>query len=187
MCIRDRAERHVIVDSGDPESPARAWECARYELGEAEIVGLIRDHRLVEEPQTCEVNFGRTAHIYDMRKREYIGETEKNLVTLGPGETAMFAVLPYEVDGLQVIGAGAEMRASVLAAGPVTDHVFHVTVSDPAGNLSPAYTRNVLAPGGTADLRIPLALSDPAGEWSVTVRDVLSGAEVRTAFDWQPE
>ncbi|MFP4250044.1 MAG: beta-galactosidase trimerization domain-containing protein, partial [Armatimonadota bacterium] len=175
-------ERHVRVDSADPENPARAWECARYELGEAEIVGLIRDHRLVDEPQTCEVSFGRTAHIYDMRAREYIGETEKNLVTLGPGETAMFAVLPYEVTGVQITGDLPDLRASVVAEGDLTDHVLHVTVTDPRGDPAPAYTRNVLAPGGSADLRIPLALNDAAGEWTVTVRDVLSGVEASATF-----
>ncbi|MBD3292961.1 MAG: hypothetical protein GF393_08565, partial [Armatimonadia bacterium] len=157
-------ERHVTVDSGDPESPARAWECARYELGAAEIVGLIRDHRLVEEAQTCEVSFGRTAHIYDMRGRTYIGETEKNLVTLGPGETAMFAVLPYEVTGLRITGDGPDLRATVQATDDPTDHVFHITVTGPDGEVRPAYTRNVLASGGSADLRIPLALNAPAGE-----------------------
>ncbi len=180
-------ERRVTVDSGDPEAPARAWECARYELGRAEIVGLIRDHRLVEEPQSCEVHFGRTAHIYDMRKREYIGETETAPVTLAPGEAACFAVLPYRVTGIQAVGAGNEFRATVLTDGGVGDHVLHVSVTDPDGNPAPAYTRNVLAPGGVADLRIPLALNDLEGEWSVTVRDVLSGTQVTTAFEWPAE
>jgi hypothetical protein len=178
-------DRPVTVDSGDPADPARAWECARYELGDAEIVGLIRDHRLVEGEQTCEVNFGGTAHIYDMRGREYIGETEKNVVTLGPGETAMFAVLPYEVTGLQITGDGPDLRTTVQATDDPTDHVFHVTVTDPEGNRARAYTRNVLAGGGSADLRIPLALNDPAGEWAVTVRDVLSGVENSATFQWR--
>ncbi len=178
-------DRPVSVDSGDAETPARAWECARYELGAAEIVGLIRDHRLVDASQSCEVSFGRTAHVYDMRAHSYIGETEKNVVTLGPGETAVFAVLPYKVDGMQIVGAGNEMRATVLADGPVGDHVLHVAVTDPAGDPAPAYTRNVSAPGGIADLRIPLALSDAPGDWTVTVRDVLSGAEESVTFAWQ--
>ena len=175
-------ERHVAVDSGDAEAPARAWECARYELGDAEIVGLIRDHRLVEEAQTCTVNFDRTAHIYDMRARQYIGETDSTLTTLGPGETAMYALLPYEVTGLQITGELPDLRASVMGDGDLTDHVLHVTVTDPQGNPAPAYTRNVLAPGGSAELHIPLALNDPAGEWTVTVRDVLSGVEASATF-----
>ncbi len=177
-------ERHVSVDSGDPENPARAWECARYELGEAEIVGLIRDHRLVEEAQTCQVTFP-AGHAYDMRAREYLGDTDQVELTLGPGETAMLCVLPYEVTGVQIVGADNEMRASVLADGDRTDHVLHVTVTDPDGNPAPTYTRNILAEGGSADLHIPLALNDPAGEWTVTVRDVLSGVEASGSFEWR--
>jgi len=64
--------------------------------------------------------------------------------------------------------------------------VLHVSVTDPDGNPAPAYARNVPAPGGVADLRLPLAVSDAAGEWTLTVRDVLSGASISTAIEWQP-
>ena len=179
-------ERVVSVDSGDPEAPALAWECARYELAGAEIVGLIRDHRLCDEPQSCAVDFGRVAHIYDMRAREYLGETRASMVTLGPGEAACFAVLPYEVTGVQLVGAGNAFRATVLSDGAVGDHVLHLSVTDPAGNPAPAYARNLLATGGVADLRLPLAVSDAPGEWTLTARDVLSGVSATAGIDWQP-
>ncbi len=176
-------ERTVAVDSGDPESPARAWECARYELGDAEIIGLIRDHRLVDEPQTCQVRFPG-GHAYDMRKREYLGETETATLTLGPGETVMLALLPYEVTGIEITGDGPGLRAMVRADGELTNHVLNVTVTDPDGNPAPAYTRNVLAPGGATDLHVPLALNDAPGEWTATVRDALSGVEASAVFTW---
>lgn len=177
-------ERRVTVDSGDPEAPALAWECARYELGLAEIVGLIRDHRLCAEPQTCTVDFGRVAHIYDMRRREYLGETRAIETTLAPGEAACFAVLPYRVTGVQLTGAGRDLRATVLAEGEVGPHVLHVSVTDPAGNPAPAYARNVSAPDGVADLHVPLAANDPVGTWTVSVRDALSGATAQATVAW---
>ena len=178
-------ERRVVVRGPDPETAARAWECAEYELGEARVVGLIRDHRLADGPQTCEVGFDRPAHIYDMRGREHLGETQTATLTLGRGETAMLALLPYEVTGIEITGDGPVLRATVQADGDLTDHVLRVTVTDPRGVAAPAYARNVLAAGGAADLRIPLALSDAAGEWTVTVRDVLSGVEASAGFTWQ--
>ncbi|MGD9495471.1 MAG: beta-galactosidase trimerization domain-containing protein [Armatimonadota bacterium] len=179
--------RVVTVNSGDPDNPARAWECALYELGPAQIVGLIRDHRLCEEPQTCEVDFGRVAHVYDMRRREYLGETRVSTVTLAPGEAACFAVLPYEVTGLQLTGEGNAVRATVLGDAEVGDHVLHLSVTDPAGNPAPAYARNVLAPGGVAQVRVPLAISDASGEWTLTVRDVLSGISSSAPIQWPPQ
>jgi hypothetical protein len=178
--------RRVVVDSGDPDELARAWECAEYELGEARIVGLIRDHRLTEGPQTCQVRLGTPAHLYDMRAREYLGEGGATTVTLGRGETAMLALLPYIVTGITIAGDGTAQRVEIEAAGEITDHVLHVTVRDPDGNLASAYTRNVAAPRGVADLHIPLALSDPAGRWTLTVGDVLSGVERSAGFDWTP-
>lgn len=181
-------ERRVTVDSGDPEAPALAWECARYELGPAEIVGLIRDHRLCKEPQTCTVDFGSVAHLYDMRAHEYLGEIRETEVTLAPGEAACFAVLPYRVTGLQVTGEGARgprrLRATVLAGGEVGPHVLHVSVTDPEGNPAPAYARNLSAPGGVAELHIPLAANDAPGTWTVRVRDALSGASAEVGIQW---
>lgn len=179
-------ERRVVVDSGDPENPARAWECAEYELGTARIVGLIRDHRLSSDSQTCTVDFGRVAHIYDMRAQEYLGETQTAQLTLLPGEAACLALLPHEVTGVQVVADGPRLRGNILSGGEVSDHVLHVEVAGPDGEVRPAYTRNISASGGAAELVIPLALSDPAGEWSVTVRDVLSGREGSARFEWQP-
>ncbi len=182
-------ERRVTVDSGDPENPARAWECARFELGgrlpgsRTEIVGLIRDHRLCEEPQSCEVDFGQVAHIYDMRGREYLGRTQTIEATLAPGEAAAYAVLPYQVTGLQLVGAGNEARCTVLTDGQTGDHVLHISVTDPDGAPAPAYTRNVLAPAGAFDVRVPLAANDAAGEWTLTVRDVLSGVSTSMTID----
>ncbi|MGC9319395.1 MAG: beta-galactosidase trimerization domain-containing protein [Armatimonadota bacterium] len=179
-------ERHVLVDSGDPESPARAWECARYDLGEAEIVGLIRDHRLVEEPQTCTVRLGREAHVYDMRGRTSLGRTDAFEATLAPGEAGAWALLPYEVAGIELtLGEATEYEVALQAAGEVGDHVLHVTVTGPDGELRPAYTRNVLAEGGRYAGRVPLAVNDPEGEWTVTVRDVLSGVTARASIAWQ--
>jgi len=180
-------ERRVTVTAADADSTPRAWECARYELGEAEIVGLIRDHRLCDEPQTCRVNFGRVAHIYDMRARRYLGHTDAAVVTLAPGEAACFAVLPYRVTGIRLVATGNQARCTVLTDGRTGDHVLHVSVTDPAGNPAPAYTKNVLAPDGVAELMVPLVANDPAGQWTLTVRDVLSGTMASTTFDWQPE
>ncbi len=147
-------------------------------------MGLIRDHRLCEEPQSCQVDFGEVAHIYDMRGREYLGRTQTIEATLAPGEAAAYAVLPYQVTGVQLVGAGNEARCTVLTDGQTGDHVLHISVTDSGGDPAPAYERNVLAPGGVADLRVPLAINDAPGEWTLTVRDVLSGASTNTTIDW---
>jgi hypothetical protein len=52
---------------------------------------------------------------------------------------------------------------------------LHVDVFDPAGNLVPHYSGNVLAPGGATLWRLPLALNDAAGSWIIRVIDPLTG------------
>jgi hypothetical protein len=48
-------------------------------------------------------------------------------------------------------------------------------VVDPAGKVIPHYSGNVLAPGGRADKLLPLALNDQPGNWTIRVKDQLTG------------
>ncbi len=180
-------ERRVAVDTGDAQNPPRAWECARYVMGDGpgapEIVGLIRDHRLVDEPQTAMVDFGREAFVYDMRDRRSHGRTRTIEATLEPGEAGAWALLPYEVTGVNVsLGAGGSFEVQLIAAGEVGDHVLHLTVTGPDGEVRPAYTKNVLAEKGGYKGVIPFAANDPTGEWTLTVRDVFSGVVAQASF-----
>ena len=176
-------ERPVILRTDDPESPARAWECARFRRGDIELVGLIRDHRLVEEPQTATVNFGRAAHVYDLRGRQYLGETQAIEATLAPGEARVYALLPYAVSGMSLnLGGETSYEVSLNAGAPVGDHVLHLAWTDPEGKVVRAYEKNVLATGGRYQGHIPLALNDSQGQWTLTIRDVLSGVIARASM-----
>ena len=65
------------------------------------------------------------------------------------------------------------------------DHVFHVEMVSPQGQPAWHYTYNVLAPAGKLGLTIPLALNEQPGQWSVRVRDVLTGAAAEAKFTVQ--
>ena len=78
--------------------------------------------------------FAQSGHVYDVRAKKYQGNTGTLVTTLAPGETAVYAVLPYRVTGLQVqaperaaAGSDVEFRCEVRGDGkPLGDHVLHV-------------------------------------------------------------
>jgi len=177
--------RPIKVMSKDVETPARAWECARFHRGEIELVGLICDHRLVEEPQTATVELDRTAHVFDLRARAALGETDAIESTLAPGEAKVYALLPYSVTGMNLtLGEDWSYSVALQGTGEVGDHVLHISLTDPEGNRQRAYDKNVLAVGGKYEGRAPLALNDAEGEWTLTIRDVLTAvtAEARVSY-----
>jgi hypothetical protein len=102
--------------------------------------------------------------------------------TIAPGDTALFACLPYQVTGLTVksaaqVHAGQQLPLSVAvkASGTLGDHVFHAELVAPDGRTPWQYRYNRLAPAGKLNLSLPLALNDQPGRWTVKVRDVLTG------------
>ncbi len=182
-------ERPVVVNTKDPDNPARAWECARFRRGEIELVGLIRDHRLVEQPQSAAVEFDRTAHVFDLRARTGLGEARAVESTLAPGEAKVYALLPYNVTGIDLaLGEEWSYAVALQGTGQVGDHVLHISLTDPKGNRQRAYDKNVLAVGGKYESRLPFALNDGEGEWTLTIRDVLTGvtAQARVSYARAP-
>lgn len=195
MVARAGVEREVTVEAAGGaqvpvlQKPPRAWELNTFSRGPITVHGFIRDFRRCEDSDPVTIHFGRKAHVYDVRGRKYLGPVDRVPATLAPGETALYALLPYRVSGVNVkapatVQAGAELVAQVgvMASGQAGDHVVHVEVVDPRGQSGWWYTRNELLLTGQGTLRVPMALNDQRGKWVLRVRDVLTGAEGAASF-----
>ncbi len=165
------------------DSPPRCYERNTFTRGPLAVHALIRDHRRCTDTEPVGLRFSQLGHVYDVRAKKYHGQNGTLATTLAPGETALYASLPYRVTGLEVqvperatAGTSMELSCAVRADGPqLGDHVLHVEFRDPAGRILPHYRQNVLAPAGRTTLQIPLALNDAPGAWSIQVCDVLTG------------
>ena len=63
------------------------------------------------------------------------------------------------------------------------NHVFHIDVVNPSGQIVRYYSGNVLAPEGRAARLIPIAVNDPAGRWEVRVKDLLTAQAKTSSFE----
>ena len=178
----------------------QATEIVRFTHDANEYVGILRDHVLRwawpivitnGEPAQAVVDFGRKAHVYDVRAGKYLGQTatgrDKPLL---PSQAQLYALLPYQVKAVKVTeaasGPGPAMMFSlkVVAAGksqPGT-HVLRIEVQDANGRPRPEYARNLKVTQGAGTVRLPLALSDPSGTWKLTVRDAATGVAGESRF-----
>lgn len=189
IVTRSGVQREVTVQAASSDVPPRAWELNTFTRGPITVHGLIRDHRRCSDSDPVTISFGRKAHVYDMRTKEYAGQVDRVQATVPPGGTALYALLPYRVSRMQVkapaaVKAGEELVAqvSVAAGGKPGDHVVHVELINPQGQALWHYARNELLPGGQGSLRVPLALNEARGKWTVRVRDVLTGTEGEAGF-----
>jgi len=179
------------------EPPAPQVEVSRFRSGQAEYVGLIQGlpwdplrytNREVEPPQPRPVTlqFGRQAHLYDVRAGRYLGSTQSLKTSLTAGIAKLYALLPYRVDRVSLTAAGQAVpagkltyRIAVRAGAPLGPHVVRVTVFGPEGKERKYYARNLLAPGGRATGDLVFALDDPAGTWKIVAKDVATGVSGR--------
>lgn len=180
--------RPVRVVSADPAQPARAWECATFSREGLRVVGLIRDHRLVDQPQTCSVDFGEEANVFDLRARSFLGRTRTVEATCAPGEAKIYALLPYTVTGMRLnLGGQSSFEVALRADAPVGHHVLHLTWTAPDGTQPWHYESVVAAPGGKYVGHIPLAANDLPGLWTLTVRDVLTNVTAQAQIPWRED
>lgn len=120
------------------------------------------------------------AHVYDVRKGQYLGYASQFNVTMPVYEGSVFALLPYKVDRVTVdlvefdpYRQAATITASVIpVSGTVGNHVLRIEVFDAAGNPLPQFNAKVVADGGTWTGVIPFAITDDVTDIRVHVTDV---------------
>jgi hypothetical protein len=186
--------RAVVAENPAGNPPPRCYERNTFTRGPIAVHALIRDHRRCQDIDPVQFVFSKSSHVYDMRGKKYLGHVDRLTSKLAPGETALYACLPYRVTGLVMqaperVAAGSDLHLRLgvhSEAKTLGDHVFHVELFDPAGQAVWHYTQNVLAPAGNCQLRIPLAINEAPGAWSTRVCDVLTGTVTERRFQVTP-
>jgi hypothetical protein len=179
----------VVTHRG--QGPTPPTEIFRFTSGEAEYVGLLREYFMYDfKPYPVTVRFPRKAHLYDLRRGAYLGQTD-SLDTDLSYEAQLYAMLPYRVESVQVKGPSAArpgetsvFTVSVAAgAGKPGLHVFRVEVLGPAGEALPWYAANIRAEGGCGSWTIPWALNERPGRYTLLVKDIASRLSCRESVE----
>ena len=180
----------VKVRGDDTLHRLAGCETHRYRLGDATYVGLVRTAKMRPDdmlyladnrPKPVWIQFSEPAHVYDVRRGVYRGFVERFDDVMYPGRTEFFALLPYEVRGVDVecspIPGGTRVKAKVCidADRKLTTHVFRVEVFNPKGNERRELARNVLAERGKIEQDLFVGYGASPGQWRVRVKDVATG------------
>ena len=158
-----------------------------YEAGPHRYVGLLKPDMSVEPIRSEErlpvtIDFGTTAHVYDVRAGTYLGHTRRIPATIAPATGLVYALLPYRVGRVNVRGqstvrgedAVMSLSLDAVDAEPA-DHVLTVRFISPSGRELDLYRTKVRVHNGAGTLTLRTALNDPAGKWTVRATDVATG------------
>ena len=184
----------ILKDDG----PMHDLHTVCYRSGKTRLVAVQRHTfsyrfpRLTEEKrEAVTVRLPVEGHVYEVWTRRYLGRARDVEDVFEPGARRLYVVLPYRTSGISVEAAGTaaagadlSFRASVATDedGPPEQHVFRLTATRPDGSEAEWFARNVVAPEGTYPGVFPVAESASLGEWTLTVRDILSGAIASHTF-----
>jgi len=174
----------LSVKTGEKENSE--IELSRFKLGDARLLGVMRaingEALNPEDKEEVTLTLEQPWHVYDIREGKYLGQKEVISTSLLRATAKAYALLPYEVRTVTLNGpksatpgSAAEFVVEVSADQPCGTHVFHLTAKGPDGKERPLYAQNLVAPQGKGEATIPFAWNDPEGEWTVTVRDVVTG------------
>ncbi|MDP6151727.1 MAG: beta-galactosidase [Phycisphaeraceae bacterium] len=185
---------HLVSRDGDGVS--QGCSVHPYNDGQVHYAGVVFDPGLPKRflrLRNLSLSFERDGHLYEVRAGRYLGHRSSIDFTLEPGDAHLYALLPYRVQAISAnvnpvrVNMGARVNVSITiatddAATP-NRHIVHVDVLNPDGRLVRQYAGNVELTDGAGAYRFPTALNDPAGQWTVRVKDVVSGATDHQSFD----
>jgi hypothetical protein len=189
----------------DGGGPAPCTEVFRYRSGAVEYVAAIRNYQVrglalgeglvvrstgrsknaarIRKPLPVTVRLSRRGHVYDVRARTWLGETDRVDTTLDPFLPALYAVLPVRPRRLKARAAFDRRTGRVALTAeliPAADtHVFHVELADPEGTRRLHLLRNHPAPAGKLKTTVFLGTNAAPGRWRFTVRDAATGIATR--------
>ena len=170
-----------------------ACEIVRFAEGDIEYVCIVSDDDVIDaKPQDVTILFPRKAHVYDVRARQAVGETQTVETTLVPGDPKIYALLPYGIAGVAVKPAATQVPAGGTATFDVAPstggaelagrHCLRIETVGPDGKPRKHYAQNVLIDKPATAAAVELALNDAPGRWEARVTDVARGVSGSAAF-----
>ena len=145
---------------------------------------MLRASQVPAEFRSLHVQLEAPCHVYDVRRRQSLGATDRIEHDLGAGEATLLTLAPHRVEEVVVTlpepplarGRRATVRAETRTeGGPAQTRILRLEVYNPGGLAVPWYSANLLAPGGKVEGGFPTALNDAPGTWRIVVTDVPTG------------
>jgi hypothetical protein len=164
-----------------------------YHDGDA-LYAVVQRHYALPDPAPRDfdiVSHSGPAHVYDVRRGQYLGESDRARLRMEAARGGLVAFLPYqaksvEVEGLPPTcnqGAPLPLRLRLLTEGGPPGHgVFRLETLNPSGDHAAPLCRKIRWTGGWADITLPLAYNDPVGQWTVRVTDIATGVTAERTF-----
>lgn len=196
-----------ILDMDDKEIE-KGYETIYYSDNNAKYVGIIADfdNQLKEghdglavgsgaETQTVLedilLRFVEKAHIYDVRDKKYLGFTDRIHTSVAAGDTKLFSLLPYQVDGIQIDmgdqfyrGGNLNFHIEVKTDKPHHEYfnIISINIYNTYNEREWVYCDNISIDETSLMKSYPIPYNEQTGKWRIVVKDVATGVLKEKTF-----
>lgn len=202
-------KKYASLYDADGNDTEKGFETIYYSSGNAKYVcllkqmdeqadinydGLILDSKKIgnNEAQEVNVRFDDTFHIYDVREKAYIGFGKEAKAFIKEGDTKIFALLPYTVDGIDIKvsdkvkqGDTITIDIEVNSKKPESEYVnvINIKVYNPDGEYEWLYSENVSISEKVFKKIYHVPYNEKKGIWKVQAKDVATGICTEKQFE----
>jgi len=161
-----------------------------FHRGAVRLLGVTRSLRKHMAPGPVTVGLPQRLHVYDVRRRKYLGHTQEVTIDLRRGDGTFLSLLPYKVQRLEGSmteprrGEDVRLRLNLVTEGKTApgDHMVRITVRDGRQKRLLWFDKLVWLTGGKAQASLRVALNESAGNYTLEALDVLSDAAWKREF-----
>ena len=177
----------IREQNGNPYVGARGYG---FKDGENAYLIVVSDRYEDLKANLLHVTGASARHVYNVRDRQYLGETDRAAIALSPGRPAMLAFLPYKMRKVTLTARAGPSRVikfklQAKASSKMGRNVFHVMLLDRDGREVPELSRNLTGVDGQAAGSLQLPLNAPAGIYLLRALDVASGLSGETQVNFR--
>jgi len=178
--IRDAEVPRLYPELTNAGKSTGSFEWFRYRYGKAELVGILAGEGALGRTPSMRFPEGRA--VYDVLEGKQL-KTSKAGASLNEAGAGLICVLPYRVSRIvadvpEIVQSGHRLHYSMqiktFDALP-GDHWVHVKLLDEAGRSIRYYESTIDCAGGVGEGYIPLALNEKPGQYTLVIRDVMTG------------
>jgi hypothetical protein len=202
-------KKYAALQDANGIEIAKGFETVYYTSGSAKYVcllremdeqaeinydGLILDNKKAGSQEAMEVNidFDGSYHIYDVRKKAYIGFDNKARAFVKEGDTAIFSLLPCTVDGIAVnmpdrVTHGSSLSVDIEVKSGKSENeysnVLAVSLYDPDGEYNWLCSENISISRNRYTKIFHIPYNEKRGMWKMQVKDVATGICTEKQFE----
>lgn len=177
-----------LLDEGEQVAPGtssgasatssfpRGVELTRWRSGDTELISLLGDYATELEVSLPEARF-----VYDIKKKEALGQVSTFKVSLQRARASFFALLPVAAErpvinfGVADSTPGSVITPEFSLPGATGPRALKLRLTREDGGQVHWMVDHVLLESGKGKVAMPFALNDPKGQWSLRAEDIFTG------------